>query len=166
MDLLAYLGFQTAGAFVWGMVSNILAARADIGLKRLEDILSAKVNNGQLPANHDLRLAVTDALRQALHGLALALAASQQPGSPFLAELRRQLKHPEVRTPTVLTALLHVPLWTDVGSAERAWINALAKLIDDDKALARLAARSLQADGVDALLDETPPTSRGASSCA
>ena len=158
MGLIEYLGFQTTGAFIGSMVSNILAARADLGLKRLEDILSAKVQNGQLLANHDLRQAVTDALRQALHGLVLALAASQQPGSPFLAELRRQLKHPEARTPTVLTALLRVPLWTDVDSAERAWINALAKLIDDDAALARLAARNLQTASVDALLDETPPT--------
>jgi len=161
MELIKYLGFETIGAFVWGMVSNILAARADLGLKRLEDILAAKFNDGQLPANHDLRQAVTDALRQALHSLALALASSQQPGLPFLAELRRQLKHPEARTPTVLTALLHVPLWTDVDSAERAWINALAKLIDDDPALARLAARNLQAANVDALLDETPPAGRG-----
>ena len=61
------------------MIANILSNRADGGLQQMEALLAAKLQDGQLPANHDLQQAVLDALRQALRGLTLALAASHRP---------------------------------------------------------------------------------------
>jgi hypothetical protein len=161
MELLSFLGFTAFGPFLGGMIANILSNRADGGLKQMETLLAAKLQDGQLPANHDLRHAVRDALRQALRGLALSLAASHHPASPFLRQLRRQLLNPQDRKLPV-TALLDVPFWTALDSAERAWIDAFARLIENPEALDRLAGLGLATEsGVDALLAETPPAQAG-----
>ena len=161
MELLTYLGYTAFGPFLGGMIANILSNRADSGLQQMEALLAAKLQDGQLPANHDLQQAVLDALRQALRGLALALAASHHPASPFLREVRRQLLNPQDRANSV-TTLLDVPLWTALDRTERGWIDAFARLIEDTAALSRLAGIGLAAEGgVDALLEETPTSRRG-----
>ena len=161
MELLTYLGYTAFGPFLGGMIANILSNRADSGLKQMEAMLAAKLQDGQLPANHDLQQAVSDALRQALRGLALALAASHHPASPFLREIRQQLLNPQDRANSV-TTLLDVPLWTALDRTERGWIDAFARLIEDTAALSRLAGLGLAAEGgVDALLEETPTSRRG-----
>jgi hypothetical protein len=161
MDLLAYLSYDTFAPFLGNMLTNILSNRADSGLKQLEALLAAKLQDGQLPANHDLQQAVLDALRQALRSLALALADSHHPASPFLREVRRQLLNPQDRASAV-TTLLDVPLWTALDSTERGWIDAFARLIEDSAALSRLAGIGLAAEGgVDALLEAAPPSRRG-----
>ena len=161
MELLTYLGFNGFAPFLGSMIANILSNRTDSGLKQMEAMLAAKLQDGRLPVNHDLQQAVLDALRQALRGLALALAASHHPASPFLQALRRQLLNPQDRKLPV-TTLLDVPLWTSLDSAERNWIDAFSLCIEDTDALARLASLGLAAEGgVDALLEETPTTRRG-----
>jgi len=161
MELLTFLGFSTIGPFLGNVLTNIFSNRADSGLQKMEQFLAAKLQDGQLPANHDLRQAVRDALRQALRGLVLSLAANHHPASPFLRQLRRQLLNPQDRKLPV-TALLDVPFWTALDSAERAWIDRLATLVENPEALNRLAGLGWSAEGgVDALLAETPSAHAG-----
>lgn len=141
MDLLATLGFASFGQFLGGFLSNILANRTDLGLNRLGSLLSARLADGRLPANHDLRAALTGALRSALRNYASALADGLMPGSPLLAEIRHQLSHPA--EPRSRAALLGLPLWTEVQADRRRWVEALLDRIDDPAALARLASASL-----------------------
>ena len=70
MELLTYLGYTAFGPFLGSVIASILSNRTDSGLKQMEAILAAKLQDGRLPANHDLQQAVLDALRQALRGLA------------------------------------------------------------------------------------------------
>jgi hypothetical protein len=50
MELLAYLSYDTFAPFLGNMLTNILSNRADSGLKQLEALLAAKLQDGQLPA--------------------------------------------------------------------------------------------------------------------
>jgi len=158
MDLFNFLGFTAFGTFLGNVLTNVFSNRADTGLTALHGLLAAKLQDGRIPANHDLREAVDDALRQALRGLALALADNHLPASPFLQELRAKLLHPLDRN--VPTNLMDVPFWTAQDSAERVWIDRFAALIEDADAIGRLAGQGL-GDGIGGLLAENPAAGQG-----